>query len=74
MTAYTFGHVRPGLPPVLVTTVGVCARCEGTGVVAVPVCRRGRDHAGHDCGGSVCGDVEAPCPECSNYDYDSEGV
>lgn len=71
MTAYTYGHARPGQRPVLLTTIeDTCTTCEGSGVVYVPLCRGGSDHAGRHCGGTVCDPGEAPCPDCGGDDGD----
>jgi hypothetical protein len=41
-----------------------CGECRGMGTIAYPVCNGGSDHMGHDCGGTVCGSVEAECADC----------
>ena len=46
-------------------TARPCPECDGTGTVGIPVCRGGYDHAGHDCGGRVCGFHEAECEDCN---------
>jgi hypothetical protein len=43
--------------------------CHG-GTLYLAVCRGGSDHAGHHCGGAVCGD--APAGECSECEGTGE--
>lgn len=55
------------------TITEVCATCSGARTVEVPICRGGSDHAGHHCGGTVCGTAEAPCPDCTDDYEDHDG-
>ena len=58
--------------------IEACETCHGTGIVERPICRGGSDHAGHDCNGSVCGSIEADCPDCGDpfglSEFDAEGI
>jgi hypothetical protein len=46
------------------TATRTCGECEGWGYILYPVCWGGEDHAGHDCGGTACGDDEVECEAC----------
>lgn len=76
-------HKRRTPPPPLRpaaadTEENLCPRCDGTGLVYRPACRGGSDHAGYNCGGTICEDEEGPCPDCGDpfglLEYDAEGV